>query len=132
MGQQEGIHDISKDGKNRIELGGNDNSYKHRSPQDQQQDQDLNQKQNQYQNKQYLTPIDLNKCALYSKYGFKSQSVLKAYLLNETKTTKNYYMLIEIMEDLKVIIRQEKLYDPRNISVIWKPPWALKIFMLPK
>ena len=27
-------------------------------------------------------------------------------------------MLVEILEDLKVIIRLEKLYDPRNISVI--------------
>ena len=34
------------------------------------------------------------------------------------------------MEDLKVIIRQEKLYDPRNISVIWKPPWALLMRLL--
>ena len=94
MGQQEGTQDISREGKNRIELGGNDKSYKHRSPQDQQQDQDLNQQQNQDQNEQYLTPIELNKCALYSKYRFKSQSALKAYLLNKTKTTQNYYMLI--------------------------------------
>ena len=38
--QQKEIHDISRDGKNRIELGGNDKSYKQCSSRNQQLNQD--------------------------------------------------------------------------------------------
>ena len=90
-------------------------NYKSQSRWNVNQHQHLN---HQNQQQRYLTPIEMNKCMLYSKYRFKPQSKLKVYLFNKTKIKKNYYMLIEIMEKLKMIIRFEKLYDPKNPSII--------------
>ena len=117
MEQQKKSHDTSKDGKNRVELGSNDTSYKHRSPQEQQnQNQHQNQHQRQNQAQEYLTPFELNKCVLYSKYKFKQHSELKIYLVNKTKEKKYYYLLIEILEALKEIIRLEELYIFQRIN----------------
>ena len=124
--QQEKSHDTSKDGKNRVELGGNDTSYKHRlvQDQDQNQQQNQNQQENQYQRQNraqdYLSPFELNTCVLYSKYKFKQHSELKTYLVNKTKEKKYYYLLVEILEVLKETIRLEELYDQKKIVISWR------------
>ena len=73
---------------------------------------------NQNYQQQYPTPRELNLITLYSRYRFKPQSKLKDYLFMKMKVKRSYYMLMEIMENLKVIVRSEKLYDPKNPSII--------------
>ena len=36
----------------------------------------------------------------------------------KTKVKRSYYMLVEILGKLKIILRSEKLYDPLNPSII--------------
>ena len=91
--------------------GGNDSdSYKHRPS------------QNQSQTQQYPSAKELNQITLYSRYRFKPESKLKEYLYIKTNIKRSYYMLVEILEDLKVIVRSEKLYDPKNPSIIMCDP----------
>jgi len=40
----------------------------------------------------------------------------------KTGVKRSYYMLVEIFEKLKVILRSEKLYDPMNPSIIMCDP----------
>ena len=77
---------------------------------------------NQNYQQQYPTPRELNLITLYSRYRFKPQSKLKDYLFMKMKVKRSYYMLMEIMENLKVIVRSEKLYDPKNPSIIMCDP----------
>ena len=67
---------------------------------------------------QYSSPQELNLICLYSRYRFKPQSKLKEYLFNKTNVKRSYYMLIEIMKNLKLIVRSEKLFDFKNPSII--------------
>ena len=71
---------------------------------------------------QYPSPQEFNLIRLYSRYRFKPDSRLREYLFNKTNIKRSYYMLIEIMENLKVIVRSEKLYDPKNPSIIMCDP----------
>ena len=96
-----------KDGEAQRNGGG---SYKHRPS------------QNLSQTQHYPSPKELNQITLYSTYRFKPESKLKEYLFIKTKVKRSYYMLMEIFEDLKVILRSEKLYDPKNPSIIMCDP----------
>jgi hypothetical protein len=78
--------------------------------------------QNHSQTQNYPSPKELNQITLYSRYRFKPESKLKEYLFIKTKVKRSYYMLMEILEDLKVIVRSEKLYDPKNPSIIMCDP----------
>ena len=64
------------------------------------------------------SPQELNLICLYSRYRFKPDSKLREYLFMKTKVKRSYYMLVEILEKLKVILRSEKLYDLKNPSII--------------
>ena len=64
------------------------------------------------------SPQELNQICLYSRYRFKPDSKLREYLFMKTKVKRSYYLLVEIMEKLKVILRSEKLYDLKNPSII--------------
>ena len=91
--------------------GGNDSgSYKHHPS------------QNQSQTQQYTSAKELNQITLYSRYRFKPESKLKEYLYIKTNIKRSYYLLVEIMEKIKVIVRSEKLYDPKNPSIIMCDP----------
>ena len=78
--------------------------------------------QNQSHQEQYPSPRELNRIILFSRYRFKPDSKLKEYLFIKTKVKRSYYMLMEIFKELKVIIRSEKLYDPKNPSIIMCDP----------
>ena len=78
--------------------------------------------QNQSHKEQYPSPRELNRIILFSRYRFKPDSKLKEYLFIKTKVKRSYYMLMEIFKELKVIIRSEKLYDPKNPSIIMCDP----------
>ena len=93
---------------NRVELGVG--SYMHRSS------------QNQSQTQHYPSPKELNMVTLYSRYRFKPKSKLKEYLDIKTNIKRSYYLLVEIMEKIKVIVRSENLYDPKNPSIIMCDP----------
>ena len=67
---------------------------------------------------QYSSPQELNIICLYSQYRNNPQSKLKKYLFNKTNVKRSYYMLIEIMKNLKLIVRSEKLFDFKNPSII--------------
>ena len=67
---------------------------------------------------QYPSPQEFNLIRLYSRYRFKPDSRLREYLFNKTNIKRSYYMLIEIMENIKVIVRSEKLFDLKNPSII--------------
>ncbi len=64
------------------------------------------------------SPQELNQICLYSRYRFKPDSKLREYLFMKTKVKRSYYLLVEIMERLKMILRSEKLYDLKNPSII--------------
>ena len=68
------------------------------------------------------SPQELNLIRLYSTYRFKPDSKLREYLFMKTGVKRSYYMLVEIFEKLKVILRSEKLYDPMNPSIIMCDP----------
>jgi hypothetical protein len=78
--------------------------------------------QNKSHQQQYPSPRELNRIILFSRYRFKPQSKLKEYLFIKTKVKRSYYMLVEILENLKVIVRSDKLYDPKNPSIIMSDP----------
>ena len=78
--------------------------------------------QNQSHQQQFTSAKELNQITLYSRYRFKPLSKLREYLFIKTKVKRSYYMLMEILEDLKVIVRSEKLYDPKNPSIIMCDP----------
>jgi hypothetical protein len=101
-------HDIKLDGKNRMELNGNDRgAYKHRPSE-----------QNQRHYNEHRFATDMNRIMLYSRLKFKPQSKLRKYLSRKTGIRKSCYFLAEIAHELKIIIRSEGLYDPRNPSII--------------
>ena len=123
-------HDVKRNGKNRQELGGNDcGSYKHRSPQGppetprpqvQQFDHNpiLFQNQPTEQGTNNLSPSNLNRHELYSRYRFKRGSKLKSYLADKNIAGRNNHLLIEILVVIKDTIIQQMLYDPTNRAMI--------------
>ena len=55
---------------------------------------------------------------LLSLYSFKEESLLKQYIWKKTQYEKERYTLKEILEILKNIIRENKLYDIQNTCLI--------------
>ena len=86
--------DIKLDGKNRMELNGNDRgSYKHRPSE---------QKQRHPNQHQFAT--DMNRIMLYSRLKFKPQSRLRKYLSRKTGVRKSCYFIAEIIEQTLVVL----------------------------
>ena len=59
-----------------------------------------------------------NRNMLNSKYEFKPFSELQSFLMRERGFDKRVFSLQDILIVLKHIISQEKLFDPRNTSII--------------
>ena len=64
------------------------------------------------------TPAELKINLLNTIYQFNPRSRLKGFLIQKTKSRKTHYSLREILMDLKTIIREEKMFDESNPSII--------------
>ena len=66
--------------------------------------------------------VELNNTLLNTLFRFKRYSKLKSFISNKTGVTKRYYRLIDILNSLKKIIREENLFDQTNPSIILCSP----------
>ena len=64
------------------------------------------------------TPAELKVDLLNTIYQFNPRSRLEGFLIQKTKSRKTHYSLREILMDLKIIIREEKMFDESNPSII--------------
>ena len=64
-----------------------------------------------------LSPQDTERRVLYSFYTFKEGSPLRDYILLKTNTLRDGYMLLELLNILKRIIKNETMYDIRNTTI---------------
>jgi hypothetical protein len=55
---------------------------------------------------------------LHTVYKFKHDSQLQKYLLKNTGREQKAHTLVQVLMMLKDIIREEKMFDERNPSVI--------------
>ena len=67
-------------------------------------------------------PEMLNRNLLNTHFKFIPMSNLKQFLITKTGVNKPQYLLAEILTSLKMIIKSESLFDPRNPSVILCSP----------
>lgn len=58
------------------------------------------------------------KDAIYTRFCFKPNAPLKNYLVHKNKKIPEPFTLLNILLLLKEIIIEEKLFDPRNVSII--------------
>ena len=65
-----------------------------------------------------VNPIELDTKLLNTIYQFNPRSRLKRFLVRRTRREKTYYSLHEILITLKQIIRNERMYDQSNPSII--------------
>ena len=65
-----------------------------------------------------LEAIERNKKILYSTYVFKKDSPLQPYIKKKINENNNQTCLATILNQLKIIIEREGLYDSRNKSII--------------
>jgi len=65
-----------------------------------------------------VTPNEVNRSLLKTLFKFKTNSTLKQFITSNTNIKKNIYSLEEVLIILKDAIRGERLFDPKNPSVI--------------
>ena len=85
-------------GKNRQELAGNDRGMD--------------------QGTENLSPSNLNRYEVYSRYRFKKGSKLRAYLADKNIARKINHLLIKIL----VVIKDTVLHDPKNKAAVMCNP----------
>jgi len=61
---------------------------------------------------------EINRDTLHSLYAFKENAPLKNYILKKRPSTGEFLTLAEVLTILKVIIRDEEMFDMRNPAII--------------
>jgi hypothetical protein len=67
-----------------------------------------------------MSPVELNKHLLSTLFNVKPK--LNTFLFNKTGVDRSYYTLVEILNILKKIMREENLFDQSNFSIVMCSP----------